>query len=278
MICIECGNPEIQRLYSEYKNSYITLTICSKCNNVADKYIEYDNVLLFIDLLLLKPQAYRHLAFNLTEEQLLANVNGSRFQRYHLVIRLFMIFILFDVYLIWAHEERKPFHSPAMQILLTQPVYLQYLFFILRLVGEIAGHSFLMLSLCDVFTKWGENVPQINIPRRLQRGYMSAVLLIVLLVSNSIKLFPILMLIWPYDASTESLFIINIIAFITSLEAVSMTIGASRWRVFVLSSTAAIMRLLVSTSFTALCAHFLSDQPVLSMLLAELAQVVPKGF
>ena len=38
---------------------------------VADKYIEYDNVILFLDIMLLKPQAYRHLMYNITESELL---------------------------------------------------------------------------------------------------------------------------------------------------------------------------------------------------------------
>ena len=35
-----------------------------KCFNFADKYIEFDNVILFIDMILHKPQVYRHLLFN----------------------------------------------------------------------------------------------------------------------------------------------------------------------------------------------------------------------
>ena len=35
-----------------------------KCGHVADKYIEYDPVVIFLDALLHKPQAYRHMLFN----------------------------------------------------------------------------------------------------------------------------------------------------------------------------------------------------------------------
>ena len=34
------------------------------CHKVVDKYIEFDPVIIFLDALLHKPQAYRHLLFN----------------------------------------------------------------------------------------------------------------------------------------------------------------------------------------------------------------------
>lgn len=35
-----------------------------RCLNFADKYIEFDHVILFLDMVLHKPQVYRHLLFN----------------------------------------------------------------------------------------------------------------------------------------------------------------------------------------------------------------------
>lgn len=35
-----------------------------QCGGLLDKYVEYDAVLLLLDLLLLKVQSYRHLLFN----------------------------------------------------------------------------------------------------------------------------------------------------------------------------------------------------------------------
>ncbi|KAJ8945680.1 hypothetical protein NQ318_012398 [Aromia moschata] len=43
--CIECGNNEI-------------------CNNTTDKYVEYDSVIVIIDLILLRIMAYRHFLLN----------------------------------------------------------------------------------------------------------------------------------------------------------------------------------------------------------------------
>lgn len=63
MICIECTHP-VTTLYTSYSPTNLRLTACPSCNKFADKYIEYDRVLIFIDLLLLRPQAYRHVVFN----------------------------------------------------------------------------------------------------------------------------------------------------------------------------------------------------------------------
>ena len=42
----------------------VRLTQCPHCKKFADKYVEHDFVVLFIDLVLIKPEVYRHLLFN----------------------------------------------------------------------------------------------------------------------------------------------------------------------------------------------------------------------
>jgi hypothetical protein len=60
--CIECGKPT-ENIYIEYGKGNLRLAVC-KCGAFVDKYVEYDEVLIFIDMILLKPQAYRHMIFN----------------------------------------------------------------------------------------------------------------------------------------------------------------------------------------------------------------------
>lgn len=87
-ICIECSYP-VSHLYSTYSRADdrslgkgVRLTQCPRCKRFADKYVEHDFVVLFIDLVLIKPQVfvrfyfcrivtdelsgqvYRHLLFN----------------------------------------------------------------------------------------------------------------------------------------------------------------------------------------------------------------------
>ena len=64
-ICIECRYP-VKTLYTEYSKADdralgkgVRLTQCPRCKKFADKYVEHDFVVLFIDLVLIKPQV-RH--------------------------------------------------------------------------------------------------------------------------------------------------------------------------------------------------------------------------
>lgn len=63
MICVECGKP-CQQVVKVFGSQNIRLTRCRSCNSTADKYVEYEIVLIFLDLLLHKIQVYRHLIFN----------------------------------------------------------------------------------------------------------------------------------------------------------------------------------------------------------------------
>ncbi len=61
-ICIECRYP-VHQLYSTYSKADdrslgkgVRLTQCPRCKRFADKYVEHDFVVLFIDLVLIKPQ------------------------------------------------------------------------------------------------------------------------------------------------------------------------------------------------------------------------------
>jgi hypothetical protein len=61
-ICIECRCP-VSTLYTTYSKADdkalgkgVRLTQCPRCKRFADKYVEHDFVVLFIDLVLIKPQ------------------------------------------------------------------------------------------------------------------------------------------------------------------------------------------------------------------------------
>lgn len=69
-ICIECRHP-VKTLWTQYSGAgdkssghNIRLTVCRNCGSFCDKYVEHDFVVLFIDLVLIKPQVYRHLLHN----------------------------------------------------------------------------------------------------------------------------------------------------------------------------------------------------------------------
>mmetsp|Transcript_24710 Transcript_24710/g.43543 ORF Transcript_24710/g.43543 Transcript_24710/m.43543 type:complete len:151 (+) Transcript_24710:141-593(+) len=63
MRCVECSK-WVDRLYNEVLKGHLALTNCEHCGKVADKYVEYEYTIIFLNLLLCKPQVYRHLLFN----------------------------------------------------------------------------------------------------------------------------------------------------------------------------------------------------------------------
>lgn len=252
MICIECGNLEIDCLYDRYESDYIKLTICPECNKIVDKYIEFDNVILFIDVLLLKQQAYRHLAYNLTETEMMKDESTHKhntprlpfFKRYKQILRLLLMIMLFEVYLIWAYEEKKSTHSMVVSHILTQSVQIQYLFFILKLFSQqvVYSTSIILLFHWFGFTK---QLSKTLLPH-YQFAYKNLVLLTTILISSSIRLFPILMLIWPYDNTSISSPLINLVGFIILLESLHIITSFNKLLIFIILSFATIAQLLIS--------------------------------
>ncbi|KAM5144153.1 protein ARV1 isoform 3-T3 [Callospermophilus lateralis] len=83
--CIEC-NEEARELYRDYRHGVLKITICKSCQKPVDKYIEYDPVIILINAILCKAQAYRHILFNTK-----INIHG----------KLCMFCLLCEAYLRW---------------------------------------------------------------------------------------------------------------------------------------------------------------------------------
>ncbi|KAM7288930.1 protein ARV1 [Ixodes scapularis] len=67
-VCIHCGEGQ-QQLYKRYGPDLLKLSRCSKCNHTVDEYIEMELSIVFIDAVLQKLEAYRHLIFNVGVER-----------------------------------------------------------------------------------------------------------------------------------------------------------------------------------------------------------------
>ncbi|XP_017885740.1 protein ARV1 [Ceratina calcarata] len=61
--CVNCGT-QVEELYRQYSPNVLKLLKCETCGHLADMYIEYDPVIILVDLLLLEKRAYRHLLYN----------------------------------------------------------------------------------------------------------------------------------------------------------------------------------------------------------------------
>lgn len=240
MICVECTNPEITCLYSEYKSKYIQLTVCRRCGKFADRYIEFDNVIIFLDLLLLRPQAYRHVAFNIVEESIFKLGTQGRFTKYRKLVRFIVLSILFEVYLKWAYEEKSETHTLLKsQVLGWLPVW-QYLFFVCQQLTEKAIFFTLVLILFIKVMGWGK-VPIKNLEPRLWGPYYICVLILTLLMSLSVKCLPILMLIWPYDNAAVASVVVDVLGAFNTIEALHMNTNCSYLSTVLIISTATVM-------------------------------------
>lgn len=63
-VCIECDHG-VEELYIEFGGKgNLKLVRCTNCGEVADKYIEYELILVILDIILHRQQAYRHLLHN----------------------------------------------------------------------------------------------------------------------------------------------------------------------------------------------------------------------
>ncbi|RMJ13739.1 hypothetical protein BHE90_007533 [Fusarium euwallaceae] len=195
-ICIECRHP-VKTLWTQYSGAgdkasghNIRLTVCRNCGQFCDKYVEHDFVVLFIDLVLIKPQVYRHLLYNtLTSDD--DRLDPS-------IVRLGILLLLFDVYLTWARIEKQtvPDAAPGesnLGKLAQQSIVFQYLFFLVFCaLSTAAFHVSIRFLTSSIFSPL--NVLGI-LPRYSRPNSVST----ALLVSSYSKLFPILMVIWEYD-------------------------------------------------------------------------------
>jgi len=199
-ICIECRAP-VNTLYTEYSGADdkssghgVRLTVCKKCGRFCDKYVEHDFVVLFIDLVLIKPQVYRHLLHN--------TLMRERDQFDPSIIRLGILLLLFDVYLTWARiEKQTSSNSPVNEIdntnflrLAQQPILFQYIFFLILCALSTLSFHFSIRFLTS--SRLSPLVQSKIIPQPYPRPNSVST---ALLVSSSTKLFPILMVIWEYD-------------------------------------------------------------------------------
>jgi hypothetical protein len=66
IVCVHCGNAA-RSVYVEYSPGNIRLSTCAHCQSPVDEYVENETLIVIIDAILHKPEAYRHLFFNYPE-------------------------------------------------------------------------------------------------------------------------------------------------------------------------------------------------------------------
>ncbi|XP_013141515.1 PREDICTED: protein ARV1 [Papilio polytes] len=86
--CVNCGEPS-SALYKTYGPTVLKLTKCVSCKGIVDKYIEYDPVIVMIDLVLMSKEAQRHILYN------------TEFKAYW---KLLIILMMLETYAVWRKD------------------------------------------------------------------------------------------------------------------------------------------------------------------------------
>lgn len=68
-VCTECGKRQT-RLVKKLQESNYILTRCDRCSQVADKYLEFEDNLKFLSVLLCQKQVFRHVHFNINYDRI----------------------------------------------------------------------------------------------------------------------------------------------------------------------------------------------------------------
>jgi len=214
-ICITCSTP-VKNLYTVYSKADdrslgkgVRLTQCPSCKRFADKYVEHDFVVLFIDLVLIKPQVYRHLLFNRLGR------SDNKFDPS--ILRLGILLVLFDVYITWARIEKYGVINGGTDVssrLSEMPILTQYLFFLtMNILATVTQHG-VIRALTRILLSRRESSQEVGAdkspasastyataPPATATGHASpSAISTALLVSSCTKLFPILLVIWPTEA------------------------------------------------------------------------------
>jgi lipid intermediate transporter len=70
IVCVECGHLSNYSLktYGDISSGHVRLAVCKACKKDVDKYLEYESLLLVLDLMLHRTAAFRHLLINRLSE------------------------------------------------------------------------------------------------------------------------------------------------------------------------------------------------------------------
>ncbi|OWA51645.1 hypothetical protein BV898_16120 [Hypsibius exemplaris] len=89
--CVWCEHPS-DSLFVRYTSSVVKLQSCGNCGNHVDQYVEYDHLGIFLDILLQKREAYRHVLFN---------------SGYKILWRFLLVVVMADAYANWISWRAK---------------------------------------------------------------------------------------------------------------------------------------------------------------------------
>jgi hypothetical protein len=197
MRCVECNAP-INALVAKYGKDLNCLLPCAECKEKrADRYVEYDSILIFIDLVLHRQSVYRHLLFNRP------SLEGA--QSSLTAHRIGMILLLLEVYIKWEGVNLTGWSFTS-----------QYMILLISAVIECAVAMSVVMGIGQAN---GCKVP------------MSDAIL-AQVISNYPKALHFLMVIWGFKEDLEYHILIRLLSFSSSIEVMSALFSVSYMKAF----------------------------------------------
>ncbi|TDH70203.1 hypothetical protein CCR75_002226 [Bremia lactucae] len=195
LVCVECG-ASVEELVRDYGKGNLRLSICSICNSIADKYVEYETILLFLEVLLLKPQVYRHVLYNLPTPVTIRTT-----------LKLFIVLVMLDMnvkaYLV-DRDAGVTFRSESMYKTVDAATsgarigqYSLHLVCLALVENMVYFGAIFAAVWCDLWhRKWREKLQSSGNLKVVWTKYASA-----MCISSFGKLFALLTVIWEFHWS-----------------------------------------------------------------------------
>ncbi|XP_072265368.1 protein ARV1 [Pyxicephalus adspersus] len=198
--CIEC-NEESNELYRDYNHGVLKITICKSCQKPVDKYIEYDPVIILINAMLCKVQAYRHILFNTK-----INIHG----------KLCIFCLLCEAYTRWRQLPGSSSYTNPEDLIRYAKEWDFYRLFGIAALEQTAYLMgiFIVLFLANL--------------KPLKMGSEFALLFKALLLSSYGKLLLIPAVIWEHDYTPLCLKLITLFVLTSNTQAIRVTLNVSR--------------------------------------------------
>uniref|UniRef100_A0A8C2P7Q9 Protein ARV n=1 Tax=Capra hircus TaxID=9925 RepID=A0A8C2P7Q9_CAPHI len=190
--CIEC-NQEAKELYRDYNHGVLKITICKSCQKPVDKYIEYDPVIILINAILCKAQAYRHILFNTK-----INMHG----------KLCVFCLLCEAYLRWWQLQDSSRSTDPDDFIRYAKEWDFYRMFAIASLEQTAYFTGIFAFL------WVER------PIRAKEKLNFTLLLKALLLSSYGKLLLIPAVIWEHDYTPLCLRLIKVFVLTSNFQAI----------------------------------------------------------
>ncbi|XP_054736122.1 protein ARV1 isoform X1 [Anastrepha obliqua] len=170
-ICINCGHP-IAELYRKYSNTAIKTNNCEKCHKIADKYIEFDTIIILVDAMLLSQESYRHMLHN---------------QSFKLNWKLSLVLLLLESFALWRQKESI---ASVQQDSLHHAIISEKGFYICCLQNLI---DYLIITLLLLVVTWAQR-PSIIECTGIRK--FSLILLKAITIANLSKMFLLPLIVW----------------------------------------------------------------------------------